>query len=175
MYFAYGWEARPDISSQTTFDAILEGERTSTTRYDEWRGSEDWGKLKKGDLVRFYEDKHMTGRSVVVAVDSVERINMKLMDEKQRADWSKAEGWSELHAKKSAERHSGGFQIRYRPVPGQEILEGRGAERLAMEAEGSKPDFKIDKEADMKALTGGRVSFNRQRGMAAALSQGLGR
>jgi len=134
MYFSFDLEGRPDVKSNSTFDAILEGERTSTTRYDKWPGSDRWGKLEKGDLIRFYEDKGMKGRSVVVAVDSVERIDMRTMDDKQREAWSRAEGWSEGYARKSAS-NGPGFQIRYRPVPGQEILEGRGAQLKAAQME----------------------------------------
>tara|TARA_B100000929_G_scaffold267890_1_gene236409 strand:- start:129 stop:1697 length:1569 start_codon:yes stop_codon:yes gene_type:complete len=172
MYFSYGWEARPDVKSQTTFDAILDGERTSTTRFDKWKGSERWGRLKRGDLVRFYEDREMKGKSVVVRVDSVERIDMRTLNDAQREDWSKAEGWSTLHANKSAERYGAGYQVRYHPVPGQDILKGRGAEKLAeqMEAAASEQESK----RIMDALTGGRHSRMQRQGMMAALSNGIG-
>ncbi|WP_298842278.1 macro domain-containing protein [uncultured Salinicola sp.] len=173
MYFAFGWEARPDVKSQTTFDAILDGERTSTTRFDKWKNSDRWGKLKRGDLVRFYEDREMEGKSVVVRVDSVERIDMRTLTDEGREKWSKAEGWSTLHAKKSAERYGAGFQIRYHPVPGQEILKGRGAERLAESMEKAARDS--DQKRDLDALTGGRHSRMQRPGMMAALGQGLGR
>lgn len=173
MYFAFGWEARPDVKSQTTFDAILEGERTSTTRFDKWKGSDRWGQLRKGDLVRFYEDREMKGKSVVVKVDSVERIDMRTLDDRQREEWSKAEGWSTLHAKKSAERYGAGFQIRYHPVPGQAIIEGRGAEKLAERMEAASRSE--EQRRDLDALTGGRHSRMQRPGMMAALSQGLGR
>ena len=173
MYFSFGWEARPDVKSSTTFDAILEGERTSTTRFDKWKGSDRWGQLRKGDLVRFYEDREMKGKSVVVKVDSVERIDMRTLDDRQREDWSKAEGWSVLHAKKSAERYGAGFQIRYHAVPGQAIIEGRGAEKLAERMEAA---FRSEEQKrDLDALTGGRHSRMQRPGMMAALSQGLGR
>ena len=69
MYFSYSRDSRPDIASKTTFDAILDGERSSTTRFPQWGGIKKWENLKKGDLVRFFDDKNMNGKSVVVAVD----------------------------------------------------------------------------------------------------------
>jgi len=173
MYFSYGWEARPDVKSQTTFDAILDGERTSTTRFDSWPSSKEWKDLKKGDLVRFYDDRNMTGRSVVVRLDSVERIDMSKMSQQQKEEWSKAEGWSPIHAEKLAERHTGAFQVRYRPVPGQEILKGRGADHLASRMEGIARERQ--QKRDLDVLTGGRYSKMQRPGMMAALGQGLDR
>lgn len=173
MYFSYGWEARPDVKSHRTFDAILDGERTSTTRFDKWKGSERWGRLKRGDLVRFYEDKAMKGKSVVVRVDSVERIDMRTLNDAQREEWSKAEGWSTLHANKSAERYGAGYQVRYHPVPGQDILKGRGAEKMAEQMESAASE--AESKRIMDALTGGRHSRMQRQGMMAALSSGIAR
>ena len=192
MYFKYGAHARPGIKSASTFDAILDGERTSTTRYDEWPQSARWGKLEKGDLVRFFEDKHMKGRSVIVRVDSVERIDMRTMSEAQREEWSKAEGWSVEHCRDSARSHSGGYQVRYTPVPGQAILEGRGASHLASLMEGMARSHSSGGIADASRMERAVASANAENilkgaeeqqnpprrmsgGMAAALSGGLSR
>jgi hypothetical protein len=40
MYFSYGRDARSGLKSTTTFDAILAGERSSTTRFPSWPGYE---------------------------------------------------------------------------------------------------------------------------------------
>lgn len=140
MYFEYGRDARPEIKSKTTFDAILDGERTSTTRYDSWAGTEAWGNLSPGSLVRFFEDKEMKGRSVVVKIDSIERVNLATMNASEREAWSKAEGWSVEHCARSGERYGTGFQIRYKPVPGQAILEGRGALSRVDDLESQRAD-----------------------------------
>lgn len=181
MYFSFALDGRPDVKSESTFDAILEGERTSTTRYDKWKGSDDW-KDMAGKLARFYEDREMKGRSVVVRVDSVRRIDMREFSEKEKEEWSKAEGWAP-HRVAAAIRagHPTGWQIRYTPVPGQDILEGRGASTLArrMEATARQEALREDRQkSDLNALTGGRMDFGQRRqGMAAMLARdsGLGR
>ncbi len=129
MYFSYGRSKRPEIEGSSTFEAILDGQRTSTTRYDEWRGSDRWGKLEKGAVVRFFEDKEMKGRSVDVAVQSVERVKMSEFSPERIEEWSKAEGWSVDFAKQSAAKHGAGFQVRYEVIPGQEIVRQRQIQR----------------------------------------------
>ena len=62
MYFSYRRDARSGLNSKTTFDAILAGERSSTTRFPAWPGYERWGALKIGDQVRLYADRDMKGR-----------------------------------------------------------------------------------------------------------------
>lgn len=173
MYFKFGANARPGIKSRSTFDAILDGERTSTTRYDS-PYSARWGRLKQGDLVRFYEGKNMSGRSVVVRVDSVDRINMRTMSEAQREEWSKAEGWSVEHCRDSARSHEGGFQIRYRPVLGQAILEGRGVE-TGLVREAPRQTLEEEKPVLKEQVRTPSPSRGMSGGMAAALSRGLGR
>jgi hypothetical protein len=34
MYYSYNGQGRPGLMANTTFDAILGGERTATTRYE---------------------------------------------------------------------------------------------------------------------------------------------
>lgn len=114
MYFAYGRDARAGIKSRTTFDAILAGERTSTTRFACWQGYQRWTKVKAGDRVRFFADRDMRGRFVDVIVESVTPINLATCSDEQLEDWSKAEGWSPSYGRGSGERHGPGLQIRYR-------------------------------------------------------------
>ena len=125
MYFSYGNSKRPEVTAATTFEAILRGERTSTTRYDKWRGSAAWGRVPEGTVVRFYEEKGKKGRHVDVRIKSVERIDLRDAPQEKIEAWSKAEGWSEDYARKSARDNGPGFQIRYEPIPGQEILKER--------------------------------------------------
>ncbi|QAY80334.1 hypothetical protein [Sphingosinicella sp. BN140058] len=116
MYFAYRGDARRDIRSLTTFEAILAGERTSTTRYPDWPGYGRWERLQPGEHVRFFEDRHMTGRFVDVVVDSIEPINLATCPAERLEAWSKAEGWSPAYGRRSGRQHGPGLQIRYRPV-----------------------------------------------------------
>ncbi|MAM41229.1 MAG: hypothetical protein CL949_22610, partial [Erythrobacter sp.] len=132
MYFKYGQSARDDLKAQgpgySTFEAILDGERTSTTRYDRWQGTEKWAGIKEGSNVRFYEEKGNKGRSVIVKVMDVRRIDHRGSDKEALDRWSKAEGWSSEFGAQSARKNGSGIQIRYIPLPGQAVLEGRAAD-----------------------------------------------
>lgn len=125
MYFKYGNSKRPGVTADSTFEAILRGERTSTTRYDKWRGSDRWARVPEGTVVRMFEEKGNKGRHVDVRVKSVERIDLRNAPDAAIEAWSKAEGWSEDYARKSARDNGAGWQIRYEPIPGQEILKER--------------------------------------------------
>lgn len=133
MYFTYGARANDDLKARgpaySTFEAILDGKRTSTTRYDSWRGSDKWADMKAGDRVRFFEDKGMDGRSVVVEVMDVLRVDHRKSSVEAIDRWSRAEGWS---ADVAREKREPGWQIRYLPVPGQPILQDREAGRLSV-------------------------------------------
>lgn len=68
MYFSYDGQSRPDVTSNSTFDAILSGERTATTRYEsdyaKWKGA--WDKLmalKEGDVVSIRDTKESSNES----------------------------------------------------------------------------------------------------------------
>jgi hypothetical protein len=93
MYFSYGRKKRPEIRSRTTFEAICTGERTSTTRFRSWRGTEKWDRVAPGDLVEFFDDKLMHGNSVIVRVTGVGEINLLTCSDETLEEWSKAEGW----------------------------------------------------------------------------------
>ncbi|WP_152568965.1 hypothetical protein [Microvirga sp. BSC39] len=53
MHFSYGRDAWSGLNSKATFDAILAGERSSTTRFPSWPGYERWKALKVDDHVAF--------------------------------------------------------------------------------------------------------------------------
>jgi ribA/ribD-fused uncharacterized protein len=125
MYFPYGRGRREGVEANTTFEAILSGERTSTTRFDNWPSSANWGRLKEGDLVRMFEDKTMDGRYVDVRVKGVERIDLAEASQARIEDWSKSEGWSVEAGREYGRKNQPGWQVRYEPVPGQEILKQR--------------------------------------------------
>lgn len=119
MYFRYGQERRPGVTADSTFEAILLGERTSTTRFDIWAGTERWGRLPAGSRVRFFEDKEKTGRHVDVIVDSVKRIDLSSASSAELDDWSAAEGWSVEHARAISRGRGPGYQIRYHMAEGE--------------------------------------------------------
>src|SRR3546814_5690531 len=51
MYFSYGRDRREGVSSASTFDAILAGARTSTTRFPAWGGYSRREAMKPGEKV----------------------------------------------------------------------------------------------------------------------------
>lgn len=114
MYFAYGRDARPGLRSRTTFEAVLAGERTSTTRFPQWPGHARWTTLQPGDVIRFYADRAMTGRWVDVEVESVSTIDLSTCGDKELEAWSASEGWSASAGRSFGRRYGRGLQVRYR-------------------------------------------------------------
>jgi hypothetical protein len=115
MYFAFGRDACPGLRSRTTFEAILAGERTSTTRFPAWPGYERWKGLKAGDRVRFFEDREMRGRFVdVVVTETPKEIDLAGCSPAEIAEWSLAEGWSETAGRGYGRKYGPGLQLRYR-------------------------------------------------------------
>lgn len=115
MYFAYGRDARTGLQSKTTFEAILAGERTSTTRFAVWPGSERYRALKVGDTIRFFEDREMRGRHVDVVVTELPRdIDLARCSQADLASWSACEGWSENAGRGYGRRYGLGLQVRYK-------------------------------------------------------------
>lgn len=128
MYFSYGRDRREGVSSASTFDAILAGERTSTTRFPAWGGYSRWEAMKPGEKVRFFEDREMRGRFVDVRVTGVEPIDLSRCTPERLEAWSQAEGWSPESGRGYGKKFGAGVQIRYEPIPGQEILAERARE-----------------------------------------------
>jgi hypothetical protein len=117
MYFSYGRDARPGMRTSTTFDAILAGERTSTTRFASWPQFSAYRDLKVGDRLRFFADRSMKGRSVDVVVTELPReIDLARCSQAELEAWSAAEGWSASSGRGYGRRYGVGVQIRYRPV-----------------------------------------------------------
>lgn len=125
MYFSYGRDGRNGIVSRTTFEAILAGERTSTTRFPAWPGHSRYEALKVGDTIRFFADRDMKGRYVDVVVTELPRpIDLARCSEPEIEAWSIAEGWSVGAGRGYGRRYGVGLQIRYRPTPAPEAREG---------------------------------------------------
>ena len=89
MTFAYGNNKRSDVKADTTFDAILSGERTATTRYITSDAFGYWYNIKPGDIITW---ESADGRTVDVrATTRLYALNMSGMTP---SEWSKLEGWS---------------------------------------------------------------------------------
>ncbi len=89
MTYSYGNNKRNDITSDTTFDAILNGERTATTRYEDNSKISYWKNAKVGDIITW---KSADGRTVDVVV--TKPLTPLKGSGKTVEDWSKLEGWS---------------------------------------------------------------------------------
>jgi len=75
MTFSYGNNKRNDVKSITTFEAIKNGERTATTRYESDGHIDYWKNLKEGDIIEWESangEKDMT------------YVEQKLSDDAQR-------------------------------------------------------------------------------------------
>jgi ribA/ribD-fused uncharacterized protein len=130
MYFAYGRDRRPGFQAESTFDAILAGERTSTTRFGEH--ADRLESTKPGDVVRFYERQDFwkqTGEAkgpfVDVVIRDKETIDLAKCSSERLEEWSAVEGWSTEYGRKSGARNGVGVQLRYEVLPGQAIVEER--------------------------------------------------
>lgn len=75
MSFSYGDYKRSDIKSNSTIEAIKNGERTATTRF---KNIEFWKSLKKGDRIKFVSKE--TGEYVIVEITEPAR---KIIPESQ--------------------------------------------------------------------------------------------
>lgn len=89
MTMSYGKNKRSDVTADTTFDAILKGERTATTRYSDGEAFDYWKSAKVGDIITW---KSKDGRTVDVVVTKA--LHPLKGSGKNPEMWSKLEGWS---------------------------------------------------------------------------------
>lgn len=99
LWFRYGRSRRTGVTADSTFDAVLRGERVSTTRFERWPGHAMWRSVEPGDHVRFFASEHRVGRSLVVRVASVEPLDLWRCDDATLEEWSACEGWSKEHGR----------------------------------------------------------------------------
>lgn len=112
MTFSYGENKRNGVVSSTTIEAIKNGERTATTRYESDGNIGYWSKLKIGDLVEF------TGRNGEKVIVKITKPLTKLEKDTDAEEWSKKEGWSvEYFNSKVKPRLDGAYQMEYEYVP----------------------------------------------------------
>lgn len=94
MVYDYNGMSRPEVKSKSTFDAILNGERSATTRYASQGHLDDWKSLKVGDFVSFRSNDV---RKLYVRITKEATTLTKDTDAEE---WSKKEGWSTEYYKK---------------------------------------------------------------------------
>jgi alkylated DNA repair dioxygenase AlkB len=92
MTYSYGNEKRPGVIADTTFDAILSGERTATTRFEKDGNLDYWKNAKIGDIITW---RAKDGRTVDVVVTKA--LHPLIGSGKTSEIWSKLEGWSIGH------------------------------------------------------------------------------
>lgn len=79
---------RTDVKSNTTLEAIQNGERTATTRFTKDGNIPYWSKLRVGDIVEWHDQ---VGNKVKVRIT---KPLTKLPKDTNAEEWSKKEGWS---------------------------------------------------------------------------------
>ena len=110
MYFPYDRQQRSEVHSKTTFEAVIQGERKSTTRYSGDGHLDFWLSFKKGTLLkcrstRDKNDSKVEYVYVEITEDPTEITPDMINDPAFLERWSKAEGWSQEYLKKSAQEH----------------------------------------------------------------------
>lgn len=119
MFFPYHGNKRDDVTADTTFNAILKGERTATTRAIDDEAYKYWSNTKVGDIIKFWSGTAVgSGDFVNVRVTSVKPVDLAAMNEQEKEEWSKAEGWSVhyLNQLVQARKEPSGLQIQFELV-----------------------------------------------------------
>ena len=110
MTYAYGTEKRAGVTANTTFDAILSGERTATTRFEKDGKLNYWKQAKVGDVITW---KAADGRTVDVVV--TRELHPLKGSGKTPELWSQLEGWSTERFNKKVKPNIGqAYQIEFR-------------------------------------------------------------
>jgi hypothetical protein len=110
MTYAYGTEKRAGVTANTTFDAILSGERTATTRFEKDGNLNYWKQAKVGDVITW---KAADGRTVDVVV--TRELHPLKGSGKTPELWSQLEGWSTERFNKKVKPNIGqAYQIEFR-------------------------------------------------------------
>ena len=114
MTYSYG-QYQGDIKSETTLEAIKNGERTATTRYEVDGHLEYWKNLKVGDIVE-WEGKN--GEKVLVEITKpLQKLTEKNLNGNE---WSRLEGWSlDYYLEKVLPKIDIAWQMEYKLVDTQ--------------------------------------------------------
>lgn len=89
MDMYYNGNQRDEVTSKSTLMAIVNGERTATTRH---KHIEFWKRWKRGDVVELHDK---AGRSILVRITKAAKALPKNIGRAAIVSWSKKEGWSE--------------------------------------------------------------------------------
>lgn len=124
MTFSYGNNKRVDVNSSTTFEAIKNGERIATTRYESDGNIDYWKKLKEGDIIEW---ESATGEKVLVKV--TKPLHKLIGSGKTAEQWSKLEGWSvEYFNNKVKPKLNEAWQIEYKTLQNNIVMLARNSE-----------------------------------------------
>lgn len=111
MSFEYGANARTDVYSKTTLEAILNGERTATTRYSYQESIGYWKKFKVGDVIKW------KGKNNQVSFVQITKPLSKLPANTSVEEWSKKEGWSTDYFNQMVKPNlNDAFQMEFKPI-----------------------------------------------------------
>jgi hypothetical protein len=123
MFLRYGDQARPGLTAQTCFEAVLREERTSTTRFREGLEAqfERWRSLRPGDLVRIWSGPYLRGRwvgefALIEITEAPREVDLAVFTTEERHEWSIAEGWAptKIDSWILMGHPTKGVQVRYR-------------------------------------------------------------
>jgi hypothetical protein len=117
MYKIYENEAREGIISKSTFDAIKNGERTATTRYESEGKIGYWKTAKIGDIIQW---ESATGEKILTRV--TKPLHKLKGSGKTVKEWSQLEGWSiDYFNKKVMPKLDEAWQIEYEYIPSNSV------------------------------------------------------
>ena len=117
MYKIYENEAREGVVSKSTFDAIKNGERTATTRYESEGKINYWKTAKIGDIIQW---ESASGEKILTRV--TKPLHKLKGSGKTVKEWSQLEGWSIDHFnKKVMPKIDEAWQIEYEYIPSNSV------------------------------------------------------
>ena len=148
MTFSYGNNKRNDIISTTTFEAIKNGERTATTRYESDNHIDYWKKLKEGDIIEW---ESATGEKILVEV--TKPLHKLVGSGKNVEQWSKLEGWStEYFNSKVRPKLNEAWQIEYKLLQNNKPKSGFQGYKGGFENKGKGTPQGDSKDKAMRAV-----------------------
>lgn len=124
MTFSYGDNKRDDVKSSTTFEAIKNGERVATTRYESDGHIDYWKNLKEGDVIEW---ENANKEKVLVKV--TKPLHKLVGSGKTAEQWSKLEGWSvKYFNSKVKPKLNEAWQIEYKTLQNNIVMLARNSE-----------------------------------------------
>ena len=109
MYMNFTGYQKDGVKASTTFDAVLSGDKTSTTRFSSLRY---WGELKKGDIVKF---KGVAGDVLYVQITKEPaNVDFTKMSNDEMEKWTESEGWNMERALKHKRQGDKGLQFHFK-------------------------------------------------------------